>query len=646
MQNHFNSKKIYKSLALFLSATAFSLLAGCGDGGTAPTTTTTTGGTTANAVQLMVSSQQILTSSIASTDLTAVVLDATGQAVAGKVVTFSKGADSTAYFSDLSGITSSNGVATAKLNLGTDMTNRVITVTATADAAVGSSSITATGTKIAISGNTSLALNAPTTLTIIVKDSAGIGLSGITVAVASQNGNPIVLSPASGVTDANGQITATVTAANAGASGTDVLTVTGAGASQPQTLTINNASFAFTAPTIIAPATTPEIVVNTATPVSVLWTNTNVPVADGTAVNFYTSRGTITASATTVAGVATASITAPSTGATIITASANAGGTPAATLNAVFITTDATNIVAQANPGTVAVNSSTSTSNQSVISVVVRDAFQNLVKNAEVVFTSLADPSGGSLAAGTATTDITGTASVNYIAGSSYSCQNCVQIKATVNKVNGVALVTPISAVASLTVASQSLYVRLATDNKIFPDTPVQGTHTKKYTALVTDAAGNPAPDGTEVRFVLRPPLAPTWAFEKGIYTWDTLNSVWSKTSVKTCVSEDADRNNIKGAAEDINGNGALDPLGVATVNATATTNSGFAIANVVYSSGFSTWVKMDLEGRAGTAGNDPPNVVTFELPGLATDYTSETPPPPGRLSPFGSTSALCTNTD
>ncbi len=620
----------------------FANLSSCGDGGTASTSASSGGTGTTGSIQLLVGSQQVPTSTIATTTLTAIVLDGSGQAITGKIVAFGKGNDTTAYFSGISNITNSNGVATATLNIGSDMTNRVINVTAAADGVSGTNSVTVTGTKIAVSGNTSLSLNAQTTLNIIVKDSSGASVTGVPLTITSANGNPIVLSPATGITNSTGQISATVTATNAGTAGSDVLTVSGAGATQAQTLTINSASFSFSAPTIVAPATTPEILVNTSTPVSITWTNP-APVV-GQAVSFYTSRGTFspTSNATNGSGVATANVTAASTGAAIITAQ-GPSGTPAATLNVIFVTSTATSITAQASPSTVAINPSGSSSNQAVISVVVRDASSNLVKNADVSFTQTADPSGGSLSAGSATTDITGTDSINYIAGSTSSPQNGVSIQATVNSIKGVAI-TPISTTVNLTVASQSLFVRLGYDNKVYVDTPVAGTNTLQFTALVTDAGGNTVPDGTQVRFILRPSV--TVAFQKGSYSWNSVTSLWDQTISQSCASEDLNGNyqlDLLPTSEDMNGNGFLDPFGVAAVNATATTISGFAIAKVSYAKAYATWVQMVLEARAGTIGNDPPITSTFFLTGAASDYTVKASPPPGVVSPYGS-AAGCNN--
>lgn len=636
-----NLKNIYKYMLVLLAASALATLASCGNGGTPKAAATSSGIATAATIQLLVSSQQMPSSSIASVVLTAVVLDGSGQAITGKTIAFSKGTDTSSYFSGITALTTSSGVATATLNIGSDMANRVINVSATADGAVGTNVVTVAGTKISVSGNTSLALTASTTLTMIVKDSTGVAVPGVILAVASANGNPIVLTPSTGMTDSTGQITAAVTATNAG-TGSDVLTVTGAGATQTQTLIINSASFNFTAPVIVPPATTPEILVNTATPISIQYMNPGA--ISGAAISFYSSRGTITGSPaiTDGSGIATVTLLAPSTGATIITATA-AGGTPAATLNVVLVTSTASSLAIQANPGTVAVNTGGSTAKQSVISVVVRDSANNLVKNAHIVFTIATDASGGSLAANTAVTDISGAASVNYIAGTTFTGPNGVKIDATVDSVNNTPI-TPITASAYLTVASQSLYVRLATDNKIYPDTPVIGTHTKQFTALVTDAAGNPAPDGTEVRFALRPPALATptvYAFYKGYYSWS--GTAWDQTITASCVNEDANGNGTLDSGEDTNANGRLDPQGSATVNATATTISGFAIAKIAYAKDFATWVVEDLEARAGTVGNDPPSIARLLLTGAAPDYTTQTVAPPGVSSPFG-ISASCAN--
>ena len=645
MQGLFLSQKTTKFSAAFLLATALAVLAGCSPG-TTPSSSAApppAAGTAAK-IQLSVSLPQILSTSTSTSDLTAIVLDSTGHAVAGKVVTFSTGGDTTAYFtstSATSATTDANGVATATLNIGSNMTNRTITVSATADAAVGTTTVKIVGTTITISGNTSLSLNASTALTVSVKNSAGVAVPGATLTVASLTGNTIVKAPATGITDANGQIVVTVTATSA--TTPDTITVTGAGATQTQALTITatSSSFVFTAPiTIVPPATTPEIVVNTPTLVSVLWTA--VPaVPNGTVVNFYTTRGTLTGSTTTTGGVATVSLSAASTGATILTA-AGPGNTPTASLNVVFVTNTASTITAQASPGTIGVNVGGATTNQSVISVVIRDAALNLVKNANVGFNLVADPSSGSLSAPTAVTDISGTASVNYIAGGSSSGVNQEQITATVDSIKGVAI-TPISASTTLTVAGQTYFVRLETDNSVLGGGTIFSQYTKNYYALVTDAAGH-AVANTQVGFTLRPTTPPAVSFAKGIYTV-VGGTAWVQSVKGSCASEDLNSNGVLDVisvgpplvTEDTNGNGQLDPYGVAVVNATATTDAtGYATASITYNKNYAYWVQLVLEARTMVTGNDPPALVTVLLPGVATDYSDLTIAPPGEFSPFG----------
>lgn len=571
-------------------------------------------------------------------DLTAIVLSDSGQAVSGRTVTFSRGNDS-AFFTDTSagGVSDDNGIVTSSLNLGSNKANRTITISATADSATATNSVDVIGTAITISGNSSLAFGATTELTFTVKDSAGTALSNVTVSVASQTGNGIVLTPATGITNSSGQITATVTATVAAP---DTITATAAGASATQALTISSDSFTFT-----APAANVDIPLSIATPVSVNWLRELVNIPNGEQVDFFASRGTIVGSpAPTASGTASVTISSTSAGTAIITAS-GPGGTPAATRTITFVATTANSIAVQAVPGTIQVTtgSASQASNSSTISVLVRDADNNLVKNAGVNFSITADPSGGSLNSARAITDVNGTASVTYTAGATSSPSNGVSIRASVTDINGV-VIAPVTNTTSLTVAGQSLLVRLGTDNLVGGTAPI---NTKTYVAIVTDSAGN-AVVGTTVRFALRP-----GRYSKGFYTFvpEPLNR-WVQTVTVTCPNEDLNFNGILdvppavAASEDINGNGSLEPGNVATVTATATTDAfGVAAATITYAKDHATWVEDILEARTGVVGNDPPALVTFVLPGLASDYASATVAPPGVTSPYGQ-GAVCNNTD
>jgi hypothetical protein len=584
-------------------------------------------------------------------DLTAIVLSATKQTLKDKTVTFSTGSDSSAFINNISasGISDANGVVTAKLNLGSNKANRTIPISATvtADSATTSNSVDVTGTTIAISGNSSVAFGNTTTLTFSVKDSAGAALQGVAVSVVSQNGNTIVLAPVAGTTNSSGQITAAVTASKVG---NDVVTATAAGASATQALTISSATFTFTAPA--AAAEIPLAGAGSTPTVTVNWTDaTTSPV--GKTVTFATSRGavaggTITPNSSTLLAAGTASVTVSSgtAGPAIITAS-GPGGTPAATLDVVFVATSATSAALQAIPGTVQVTtgSTSQTNNSSTITVQVRDAANNLVKNAGVSFT-LTDPSGGRLTSASGITDVSGSASVTYVAGSTSSAQNGVTITATVTDIKGTTGIAAfplgtVAATTSLTVAGQSLLVRLGTDNRVGGATPL---NTKTYVAVVTDAAGNPSV-GTTVQFALRP-----GRYRKGTYVADIVNNVWVQAVSATCPNEDLNFNGILDAGEGLVAwpagiTPALLPGAVASVNATAKTDaSGIATATVTYAKDRSNWVEVTLEARTSVTSNDPPTQATFFLPGLATDYTDLTVNPPGRPSPYG-VNASCADT-
>ncbi len=654
-----------------LLATSAAMLTACGGGGSGASTTAASGVpatpvvATASSVQLLVSSPQMNSAGTSTIGLTAVVLSATRQVVPGRTVVFSAKVgpasagsttlDPTAFINNVSalGVSDANGVVTAQLNLGGSKANRIITVNAVVDGITAKNDVSVVGTTVVFSGNTSMSFGATTTLNLSVKDSAGNGISGASVTLTSQNGNTIAL--ASPTTDANGLITANVTAAVAG---NDVLTASVAGASKTQSLSISNAVFGFSAP---IPG---QINVSTPTSLSVLWTNVGLPVV-GSVVTFTASRGTISLSPaiTSVSGIATASISSASSGPSIITAT-GPGGTPSASLTVNFVASTASNVTVQASPSTLqpTTGAIAQTSNISTISAVVRDSSLNLVQNARVNFSITADPSGGGLNASTAVTDASGTASVNYQAGAISSPQNGVTITATAVDIGGVTIAPAIApSPVSITVGGTALFVRLGTDNTVAPS----GTNdTKTYSALVTDSAGNPAPAGTQVRFVLR-----SSRFFKGFYTLPCVvptgggacvpTPPWVQTVAAACGNEDVNFNGFSGAVtvaaapnpltgmtvvggipiatNDYNGNGRLDPGNVASVNLTATTDaSGFALATISYAKSYATWAEVELEARAGVVGNDPPAVVKFVLPGLFADYNA-TSSPPGQISSFGS---------
>jgi len=589
-------------------------------------------GPTGTRVQLLASSPQMPSSGTTTVDLTAIAVDSNGQAISGATITLSTGTDPSAFISNISaaGVSDVNGSVTAKLNLGSNKANRFISVSASTQGATASTGVDVTGTAITISGSSSLAFGASTTLTFSLKDSAGVAVPGFLMTLASAAGNPI--SPPSGTTNSAGQLAAVVTAS---VGGNDTITATAAGASKTQALTVSGAGFAFT-----TPAPSVEIPLNTPTPISIHWTSAGAPVA-GQPVTFATSRGNIAGNPSITDGAGnTPGVTISSTSAGIATISASAsGGTPAATLDVTFVATTASSIAAQAVPGTVVVTTGGSqTNNKSTISVVVRDAANNLVKNAGVDF-NLTDNTGGSLNASHAITDVNGSASVTYTAGTVSSAQNGVSVLTTVTDISGTVVGPGITDTVTLTVSGQSLLVRLGTDNLVQSVPPL---NKKTWAAIVTDAGGN-AVAGATVTFALRP-----GRYQKGFYTVPLPPGPqrWVQVVTATCPNEDLNFNGNVDPGEDTpigppatgpNGNGSLEPGGVATVNTSAVTDaSGVAQAVITYPKDHATWVETFLEARAAVNSNDPPTVATFELVGLASDYSDIAVAPPGATSPYG----------
>src|SRR5262245_45073728 len=160
--------KLIQSFIAALLVTGALALAGCTDttnatsgasgtfgpgGGTVTPPGQGTTGSGGTRVQLAAGSSQIPSAGTTTVDLTAVVLDANGQAITGMLVIFSTGTDPSANVSQVSngGLSDANGVVTSKLSIGLNKTNRTITVTATtADGATITTNVSVVGTTISI----------------------------------------------------------------------------------------------------------------------------------------------------------------------------------------------------------------------------------------------------------------------------------------------------------------------------------------------------------------------------------------------------------------------------------------------------------------------------------------------------------------
>jgi hypothetical protein len=589
--------------------------AGGGDGGTG-------GGAgpdqpTPASVTVLTSSPQLPSAGGSEVTITALVRDADNRVMADQPVVFS----STSGILTVNEVTTlENGTATASLGTAGDPTNRAITVTADVNGLTNAVDVNVVGTTITLQGPASLAQGDSANYSVVLADSNGDGIPGQTVDVASANGN--TLASSSLVTDNLGQAQVQVTASTAGA---DTLSATALGITDEVTLTVSDDSFVIT-----APASGTQVPLNTPVTVTVNWTVGGAAQA-GENVTFSTTRGTLSApSATTDAnGDASVDLQASNAGPAVITAT-NPDGTET-TVQIQFVATTADSIEVQASPFTVA------PSEQSAITAIVRDAAGNLVANKVVDF-SLDDVTGGSLSAGSATTNTQGRATVSYTAGSSTSASNGVTITATVRD-------TPaVSGSVNLTVAQLEVFITLGTGNEI--NEPNQAQYRKEYAVQVTDSQGAGVADVT-VQMRIQ-----SDAYYKGYWVYDSVASQWVQViTAGPCADEDVNRNGVLDPGEDNNSSGTLEAGNIATVAAQSTGNgtfstdqNGFGIVDVIYPQEFARWVDVTLTAQATVQGTETTETSKFRLPIAASDVTDQNTNPPGNPSPFGE-SNTCNDT-
>jgi len=609
------------NLRMFLLSAAALVLAAC-SGGDNSIVGNSGGGTTTVGVgtlTLLTSSPQIPSDGTAAATITALVRDGNNNVMADVGVTFQ--ANSGALTLPQSAKTDQNGVLAATLNTAGDPTNRAITVSATAGAnAQATVTVNVIGTALVISGPTSLPLGSTGNYSVVLTNAGGTGIGGRVITVSSSKSNG--LSGTQLTTDAQGRASFTLNATNGG---NDTLTTTALGISATQAVAVSADAFQFT-----TPAANTEVTLGSNVVATVQWQQGGAGVANQ-AINFSTTRGTLSAATVNTDGTGSASITvsANNAGPAVLTAT-NPSGT-SVQLQIEFVATTPVSLDLQAEPFTLPTNG------QSTITATVRDATGNLVKNQVINFV-LTDTTGGSLSVAQAVTNSQGRAQTFYNASTSTSPVDGVRVDATVQ---GLPAVTDS---AALTVAQRQVFISLGTGNEIFEENPVQ--YRDPWVIQVTDAQGNGVDLVNLTVSVLserywegnRFPTTEGWRTQVGL---DALPAAG-------CPDEDINRNGVLDAGEDLNGNGRIEAGNIATVAAhtvggsTVTTdNNGFALVDVFYPQQYAYWLETTLEVRASVQGTEFSKRATFLLPGTATDFNDSKKAPPGASSPFG-TDGIC----
>lgn len=589
---------------------------GGGGGGTTPTPSVAS-------IELLASGTTLGSASANNVTVTALVKNASNVGIASAPVSF---AASSGVLQSVSATTDANGAATATLSSGADRSNRDVTVTVTSGGITKSMVLPVNGTAIAITGGGSMLLSGTGTYTVTVKDSGGNPLTGSTLTVASSLGNAV--SPASVTTDTTGTATFNYVANK---SGSDTLTVAGSGATATFAVAISSVDFAFTTP---SPGT--EVFVNSPRTVSVRYLSGGVGVA-GQQVSFSTTRGTVSAATAVTDATGIASTNVSSTTAGPATVTAQIAGGAQTTLGIAFSASTPASIVLQINPGSIAPNATGSTANRAQLVAVVKDSSGNPVKGRTVNFTAIADASGGSIQTGTGVTDANGTVSDAFVSGAASTAANGVVIRATV------ASDPTITSTANLTVSRQSLFISIATSNTIANKD--ETLYSKPFSVIVNDANGAAVANQTVTLSIY-----PT-TYIKGSLTYNGKLWVYGAT-IQGCANEDVNRDGTLQPGEDINNNLVLTPGSPGVVaasnvvaggsTATVTTDaSGAAGFVVIYGEQYAPWLVFEIAARASVAGTESKTIFNYTAVGVDSDFTSETVPPAGRISPFG-TAASC----
>ncbi|MDO3723235.1 Ig-like domain-containing protein [Marinobacter sp. chi1] len=590
-------------------------LAGSPNGDSSTGSATNQASTEAGSIDLVASPIRIYSSDSARSSITARVKDSNGVLLEGVLVNFSTANGGTLEVTQSE--TDQAGVASATLMTAGDYRNRTIQVSAQSGSVTNNVNIEITGTEIAINAPSSVSLGSTTSIQINLSDSEGNGIPNQPVNITSTLGN---LSATSLTTNANGVVTADLSSGST--SGTATITATAFSGdstlSTSQNIEISSDRFGFSTPTNNA-----EINIGTTQELALEWIVDGTPIADGTEVQFSTSRGTLTpanGTVTTSGGIARIDISSDNAGLATVTASETNGLSTDLSLE--FVATNPDEISLQATKTQLDLGAS------SEIIAVIRDANNNLVKNQDVTFRIVTDGSGGYLATSRDTTDSQGRASTVYQAGSNTSGRDGVIIEATV--------AGSITDSVTITVARQALRLAVGTGNQI--EEPDSVRYRKDYVAIVTDANGAPI-EGAEIELSVLPV-----GYAKGSY--EAVDNKWRIPNSVYCPAEDANRDGQLDAGEDINSNGTLEPTNSAATSAPFITTSadGSADFSLLYPQSHCNWVGVELTATVRVGGSESVEKSEFFLSCLASDLNNTNIIPPGGTEGLYGSELDCTS--
>ncbi len=518
-----------------------------------------------------------------------------------------------------SATTNDSGIATATFT--SVRREDLATITATYGSASDTIQVKITGVILTIEANPTSVLSNGTdasTVTITLKDASNSPIQSEIVTLTEDTsalGAVFTLTPTSGNTNIDGQVTATVTSTT---SGDADIKATAAGASANTTVTftdytftiaVNNSSIELCTGTTITSTVTVTLQDSNGTgvqnvPIDIYTTLGNIDGACGNNTPQIVTGGACPGGCTDVNGQKTFTLN-PGTLSGIAQLTARAkydppGATPeisfVATTNVTIGAVTPAYIDLTVTPNRVAYNGSTTTG-----SAFVTDAAGNPVPNVLVSFTLNNAPGGGeTLNPATAFTDSSGTATTTFTSGSLPSFNKGFNIQAAVSVGGGT-----ISDQELMTIIGPPAHVNLAYELTLIDDK--DATFKQWIAATVTDIYGNAVADGTAVTLGVR---------EIGFLTSDQTYFATEDANGNGILDcEDTNSDCVKDAGEDTNGNtvldcedgstgylhnNKLDPTSSAVIPATSTTTGGVAREQMVYGQSDACWTVVRIDAESG----------------------------------------------
>jgi hypothetical protein len=557
--------RFFKGMGALLCAMA---LASCGGGGKDSGTSTTPGTPVAADLSLTLSANSLTNAGSGSITVTATAVDASRNALSGIPVSIS--VDNNAVIVVNATKTDANGQVTGTVTIGTDKSNRLITVTATSGTLVKKATFEVTGAK----------LQATVLQKVIAPSSPG----EIQYRLLDVNDSPIANMP---------------------------INISGAGVDTVDAVTDSAGTYKYQ---YTSPATAGTVTIT------------------ATAAGVTNQQDIIVSSASVIP-----SVTVPITSASV-----------------------------SANPSVVPVNSPGSATNRTQVRALFLTTGNAPVANVRVRFDLAGDVNaiGGTLSSGSSVvySDSNGIATTDYIPSTRSSPTNGVTVRACyfTDDASATAGVCSTSAQTTLTVISEPLSVTIGTDNTI--GTGAGGlTYIKKFVVLVVDSSGQAKAD------VQISPSVDLLYYMKGWY--DGSGGGWNRSapspafpvpitglvgySGPVCPNEDVNRNGVLEATENdglnhlVNGvnipnnaNGQLDPrksdVAISMVGSSTTDSAGRAILQIEYPKNVGSWVYFKiLVSASGVSGTEGRTTWSAWLPVEDGELKAETPPS-FVVSPYG----------